>query len=104
MTTYEPTLDDYLAARASDPDTSHTAALSDKTVDRELVLECLRFHGGWGTAGQVTEWLNQGERQWQRNVVSSRLSQLRRRGLVEDTGERRGGEGNRPTIVWRVVR
>lgn len=102
MTPAQQTLD--YPARNADPDTSHISAAVDRRVDREIVLECLRFNGGWGTAGQVTEWLNRGERQWQRNVVSSRLSQLRRRGLVEDSSERADGEGNRPTIVWRVVR
>lgn len=92
--------------RSTDPDTSATAAATiDGANDRALVLAALTAHGGRGTADQITDWLNEtSPRVWQRNCVSSRCSQLAKRGRIFDTGDRGIGATGRPVIVFEVVR
>ncbi len=109
--TCDPTPDLPLDApvRLDDPDTSVAAAASveqSATNDRALVLGALHSMGGRGTADQITDWLQATEphgRTWQRSCVSSRCSQLKRRGLIRDTGDRGEGSTGRPTIVFEAT-
>lgn len=91
--------------RLSDPDTAVAAARAlDGANDRALVLEALTAMGGRGSADDITDLLNDhGDRAWQRNCVSSRCSQLVRRGRITDSGERGTGATGRPVIVFEVV-
>ena len=117
MTVAEPTLFDVAPEpfRNSDPLTARAAAQElDSAKQRSLVLDGLHALGGNGTADEVRDWLNRNRPQagegWQRNVVSSRLSQLkdgRRYGgnpPVRDSGSRRPSAAGKAVIVFEVVR
>lgn len=97
----------HAGARATDPDTSKTAA---EVVDNRVTEQCLQVlwalvqcetHGGHGaTAHEVVLRLAYGGRAPQQNVAARRLTTLQRVGLVRDTGDRRPGSSPAPLIVW----
>lgn len=95
------------AYRYADPDTSQAAAESVRESapnDRAVILEALRSCGGQATCDQLRHMLAQQGRQRDRNVVSRRITDLRDRGLVRDSGRRSTKGNGRPVVVWEVAR
>lgn len=89
---------DYLAARKSDPQTSHDAAKSVNTTALEAaVYGCLKAHGP-KTSFEIADILR-----LSLVTVSPRLAPLRDKGLIKDSGVRRIGESGRGRIVWEIV-
>lgn len=89
-------------ARHSDPATSHAAAAAAEgrfaTEMEGRVLECLRRSNGLNTH-EVADLT--GIPYW---TVTPRIRPLVRKGLVEDSGERRPGPGQkRQCIVWKAT-
>lgn len=83
----------------SNPTTSKAAAESmEPHVTRlaAMVLERLRKCGPQ-TCEQVEIGLS-----LRRSTASARITELRLKGKIEDTGERRPTESGRKAIVWRV--
>jgi predicted ArsR family transcriptional regulator len=91
-----------------------SAGYRDQTTSREnaerieetgraatLRAKVLAFfeNGGEATADEVADILNQPYR-----AVQPRLSELRNKGLIEPTGERRMGSGGGTAHVWRKTR
>lgn len=85
--------------RAGSPDTSYQAAdsVSDAAANREaLALRMIREKGRYGaTADEVADALG-----WERYSARPRLSMLRARGNIDDSGKRRRGVSGRFQVVW----
>lgn len=80
-------------ARRSDPETSHAAAKGVNVKAMEAgVIGALIAHGP-STSTEVAGYLNLGIQ-----TVSPRFRPLTRKGLIEDSGDRRDR-----SIVWRMV-
>ena len=88
-------------ARRSDPSTSKEAAKvltgTNATKLEEKALNAIRCNGGRAIADEV-ERLS-GER-W--NSITPRLSSLRRKGMIRDSGQKRPGASGRKQIVWEL--
>lgn len=97
-----------MSVRASDPDTSLEAWVSlhpELSRERAIVLTAMDLSGWHGaTADEVVDRLAARGIQRPRNCVSSRLSELRNMGLLEDRGHRRVSEysGKRAIVFHRV--
>jgi hypothetical protein len=99
------------AVRTTDPDTSReAAALVAPTVNRVQAailneLRCpSRFYRTGRTAWELQSILVDLCGIWcDQNSIAKRLSELRDKGLVEDTGERRKGRTNASLTVWRAT-
>lgn len=86
------------AVRSTDPDTSVEAALSIKATELESrVLDAIMRRADGATSHEISESLHMSL-----VTVSPRLRPLVRKGLIEDSGERRVGESGRRSIVWRA--
>jgi len=85
--------------RRQDPDTSHEAAKKVKTADLErLVYEVIRMFPNGCTSDQVMKCLpNHGVQ-----TISPRYAPLMRKGLIEDTGERRVASSGRNQRVMKA--
>ena len=89
-------------ARTTDPSTSHrAAAMVDAAGQRGKIMDLMDSGrpvriGGW-TADEIDEYIG-----WRVTTAGRRLSELKRRGLVETVGQRYTRSG-RPARVWRVV-
>jgi len=86
-----------------DPDTSRENAERIEASGRAATLRAkvLAFFegGGEATADEVAEAMQQPYR-----AIQPRLSELRTKGLIEPTGERRIGSGGGTAHVWRKTR
>lgn len=81
-------------ARATDPDTSRAAAKVPRTSLRERMKQIMRINPTVGYTGhQFAAALNS-----PLNSVTPRLAELRKAGVIYDSGERAGGQ-----IVWAPV-
>jgi hypothetical protein len=102
----QPTLFDVvldpLPCRSADPATSRVAArmLSMKERKRE-VLESMQALGGTVTVWEIQADMARRGILRERPTIASRLSQLRRDGLVCKVGVRDGDAG-RPVTTWRL--
>ena len=92
-------------ARSTDPRTSHAAGDAvDAAGQRERIMELLKavgrptgmWHGGLN-ADQIDQYIG-----WRLTTAGRRLSELKRRGLVEVVGERLTRSG-RKASVYRAV-
>lgn len=100
-------------ARGTDPPTSHAAAASmtPEALGAQLrsVLWALDHHSNHGTrpggtAHEVVMVLAYGSVPApQQSVVARRLTDLRERGLIRDTGTTRPGASNRELTVWELT-
>ena len=108
----DPTLFDQepvARARATDPDTSHQAALSVSNLpDRQKwVLWLLQDHGPMTDLELLTKYR---DRRWEQSPTQSESGLRTRRkelvdlGLVRDSGHRRKLPSGRNAIVWEVVK
>ena len=89
----------FTGAAHSDEGTSREAAkriVPHKSRLQAMVLEAM--HGG-ATAQEIEERTGLAG-----NTVRPRLVELRLRGLVEDSGERRETQAGRLAVVWREKR
>jgi len=94
------------AVRLGDPDTSAEAARQVAEFgenDRGRILAALRDLGGEATTDQLREELARQGIHRERNSLSRRISDLRDRGLVVDSGRRSTKSNGRPVIVWKVT-
>ena len=92
FTTYQP-------VRSTDPETSFEAAhaIMDSLPHLEgLVLDAIKQQGSNG----ATIWEVINLTSIENQTCSPRFAPLRRKGLIEDAGERRKGGTNRKQIVW----
>lgn len=90
-------------ARSTDPETSHEAARKvDAAGQRGRIMELLRAPLMALTADEVDDILGRADGRWLRTTAGRRLSELKRRGLVEACGERRT-RSNRMATVYRAV-
>ena len=102
MGRYADKLKPHNLARSTDPDTSKVAAkkAGDLASRHEsLILDCLNTHRRC-TAEQIAKYINLSGYPMDNVKVSRRMAKLVLRGLVEDSGERRPTESNRPATVW----
>lgn len=93
------TLDD-AAARATDPETSHTAAANARRhaeTDRELVLRLLRTHGPM-TDFEIAALAGRAQ-----TSLGVRRGSLVKLGLVEWAGTTRPAPSGSPARVWRAL-
>lgn len=92
-------------ARTHDPDTSKLAAASVKVNLREQdVLDALASLGGDGTCDEVTALCSEVYRRDEiPSNFSPRISTLRRKGLVADTGTTRKSRQGRAQNVVRLT-
>ena len=89
-------------ARTYDPDTSKEAAKNVSVSARcEETLYALYKVGGAGITEDCTDWINHtyGRSEIPSNL-SPRVSQLRKKGLVEERGEKRLSRQAGPCTVW----
>lgn len=87
------------AARASDPETSHTAAASmtaAAAVQRLTILRELRSHGA-AIANELDVALG-----WRDGTTGRRLVELERLGLVRKTGKQRPTVSRRKAFEYEV--
>lgn len=79
-------------ARRTDPQTAHDAAATvDTTMGESLVIEALTRFGPMNTT-EIAAKIGR-----PRENISSRLRPLERKGIVKDSGARRGS-----SIVWAL--
>ena len=101
-------LEPYKRTRKTDPETSLAAAASVKelTKKQEAVLELLRIYGPFTDELMVKAYLqgvDDGRLLYQSTSgLRTRRSELVRRGLVRDSGERRQLVSGRMAIVWEA--
>lgn len=89
-------------ARGRDPETSHAAARrANLNGSQRFVLMCLLAHTGAGLAQWELERLAQGA--WSPQRVRTAVSELRRRGLAEATGETRPTPYGREAQTYRAT-
>jgi hypothetical protein len=87
-----------MTSRADDPDTSKDAGASISTAELEAIVLDLLVEIGPSTTHELAA-----EAGIHLVSISPRMAPLRRKGLVEDSGERRVGASNRKSIVWRLT-
>lgn len=85
-------------ARFSDPSTSSEAADSVSVAKAEMVVltQLLKRPVRGATSDEMADITGIA-----RVTVSPRFRPLERKGLIEDSGERRKGNSGRTSIVWR---
>ena len=89
-------------ARSTDPETSHAAGRAvDASGQREDIMDLLRIARFSLTGGMTADEIDK-EAGWRVTTAGRRLSELKRRGLVEKCGERRTRSG-RMAAVYRCV-
>ena len=91
----------HAAARATDPDTSWTAALarlSGKATDRRTAL-----HAHANARDGLTDFELACLMERQQTSAGKRRGELRDLELVFDTGRRRPAPSGSPAIVWRIT-
>lgn len=80
---------------------SDTSAIAGSTVDkaalRALVWESVRQAGG-ATCDEVEVLLNQIHQ-----TISPRFTELKKKGRIRDSGQRRLTRSRRPATVWKAV-
>lgn len=87
-------------ARTEDPETSHEAAEGVDVAELERrVYSALKLRGKEGATSHELSALTK-IHIWS---VSPRLKPLRRKNLVEDSGERRYSPMGKRCIVWRAI-
>lgn len=93
---WETEYDDYTArARAADPDTSHCAAASINTSQREqMISDALEKYFPLG-ANSIELAAKLG---WKRDSVSPRIKPMRDKGLLFNTRDKRNG-----CYVWNLI-
>jgi hypothetical protein len=98
-------------ARANDPETSKSAAISVVGQQRSSQLAVLRCFERIGGAGLTDDELVNGYREFFADLPQQSESGLRTRrhelveqGFIEDSGERRKLASGRSAIVWNLVR
>lgn len=87
-------------AHANDPDTSHEAASAAwalATRHKTIIATLLLFHGPL-TSQEIADMCNLDYHQ-----VARRISDLKRDGRVQDSGERRASPGGRRAAVWKLA-
>ena len=92
---------DFPRVRATDPVTSFEAAEAIKPVvsdHHRIILECLLEHGALGKDGISARTKLDG------NQIARRLSEMKRIGLIELTGNTVKSNSNRNEREWNVVR
>ena len=88
--------------RASDPPTSREAAENNAPRaprHRDLALRVIREHPAGLTDFELADLTGLAQ-----TSIGKRRGELRDRGLVEDSGERRPSPSGSAAIVWRAVR
>lgn len=91
-------LSEHGAARHTDPKTAKAAAKSvDAGTLEYTVLECLHEHGP-KTAEEMVSITKVAI-----DSITPRTAPLKRRGFIEDTGERRAGASGAKRIVWGLT-
>lgn len=97
LTIYEPTAH----ARATDPATSHVAAhaLADKATMMRALLNVFAGHATGLTAEQACHLAGYGPQ----HGAWKRVSDLKRAGLVEPTGDTRTASSGRPAAVLAIT-
>ena len=80
-------------------DTSFAAARSMDSASKTLQDDCLQAFGykGPSTADEIATYLGKTVL-----AIRPRVAELRRLGLIQDTGERRTNESGRRAAVWRI--
>ena len=87
-----------MRARSTDPATSHEPARQvDAAGQRGLILNALVVGDAELTADELDTWIG-----WRVTTAGRRLSELKRRGLVEACGQRYTRSGRQAT-VYRCV-
>ena len=87
--------------RTTDPITSYEAAVAvDSTKLEQLVYEVIAKHPNGCIADEVEASLPQVKA----NSITPRFSQLIRKGLIEDSGDKRKGNSGRYQRVMKVVK
>ncbi len=100
-------------ARRTDPDTSHAAAASVKELTKKqkavlAILRVLTESMGGATDEQIAD-AYQTNLPWERlpeqsdSGLRTRRSELVRKGVVVDSGERRRNRAGRQCAVWKAV-
>ena len=90
----------YLPARNSDPDTSHSAALSiDTTALETVVLDVIKRFPKGCIGDEVVRSLPA----WGVETISPRYAALLRKGHIVDTGERRVASSGRSQRVMAIA-
>lgn len=97
-------------ARSTDPETSKAAGRAvDASRPRSRIMEVMRVvplgltcDYGW-TADELDDRLGEEDPTWRLTTAGRRLSELKRRGLVVDTGHTRLTRSGRSATVYRVV-
>jgi len=90
--------------RTEDPDTSHGAAEQAKgfaSDHMKVILGALRRNPAGLTSQEIEEALQPTETPLDYLQIVRRVSDLRIRGEIEDSGERRPTKSNRQAAVWR---
>lgn len=102
--TAQPILFPVGRARASDPSTSHEAAVVISGRTELLILDAFGDprQGITMTDDQLADWLSLAAHTHPPTVKSAR-SRLSRAGLLVDSGERRPSNRGRQQIVWRLA-
>lgn len=83
--------------RSNAPDTSHEAAESMKPHHSRLANDCLAYIK---LEGDATCWEIEQALEMSHQTASARLWELRRAGVIQDTGRRRKTGSGRSAIVW----
>jgi hypothetical protein len=87
-------------ARVDDPETSHTAAASvDPTPLHAIIATTLATAPAGLTTHEIAARCRIGY--W---TITPRMVEMKRKGLVVDTGQKRKGESNRRSIVWALAK
>lgn len=87
--------------RSSDPDTSRDAAFSININHlQEIVLKAIR---SFGDKGCIFDDIQDMHPNISHSGISTRFSELVRKGLIEDTGIRRVGKHGRKQRVMRAL-
>lgn len=85
--------------RAGSPDTSHAAAESVADAAKTREAMAMRFIRSRGLVGATADEVADAQG-WERYSSRPRLSTLRARGSILDSGERRKGASGRSQAVW----
>lgn len=85
-------------ARNTDPDTSHTAAAADRTIDRERALAIHEQHPDGLTDDELAVLMER-----RPTSAGKRRLELERDGLIVRTSQRRPTRAGSPALVFKIA-
>jgi predicted HTH transcriptional regulator len=80
------------------PETSKQAASAIEPIVAQLEARCLQELGKEGLTCDELELILR----WSHQTASARINRLMKKGLIQDSGERRPTRTGRPAVVWRA--